>query len=61
MRVAYNEQMNELADLLGEMASLAGAAMEKATQSLLQADLVLAEQVISEHDKITELNDKYGI
>ncbi|MFY2787843.1 phosphate signaling complex protein PhoU [Rhodococcus sp. KRD162] len=56
MRVAYIEQMNELADLLGEMASLAGAAMEKATQSLLQADLVLAEQVISEHDKISELS-----
>ena len=39
MRVAYNEQMTELADMLGEMAGLAGAAMEQATQSLLQADL----------------------
>ncbi|RVW00734.1 phosphate signaling complex protein PhoU [Rhodococcus xishaensis] len=56
MRVAYNEQMTELADLLGEMAGLAGAAMEKATESLLQADLGLAEQVIGEHEKITELN-----
>ncbi|RVW06456.1 phosphate signaling complex protein PhoU [Rhodococcus spongiicola] len=56
MRVAYNEQMTELADLLGEMAGLAGAAMEKATQSLLQADLELAEQVIGEHEKITELS-----
>ena len=46
MRVAYNEQMTELADTLGEMAGLAGAAMERATQSLLQADLSLAEQVI---------------
>ena len=56
MRVAYNEQMTELADTLGEMAGLAGAAMERATQSLLQADLSLAEQVIGEHDKITELS-----
>lgn len=56
MRVAYNEQMTELADLLGEMAGLAGAAMEKATQSLLHADLGLAEQVIGEHEKITELS-----
>ena len=37
-------------------AGLAGAAMERATQSLLQADLSLAEQVIGEHDKITELS-----
>lgn len=56
MRVAYNEQMTELADILGEMAGLAGAAMEKATQALLQADLGLAEQVIGEHEKITELS-----
>ncbi|PTR28813.1 phosphate transport system protein [Rhodococcus sp. OK519] len=56
MRVAYNEQMTELADTLGEMAGLAGAAMEKATQALLHADLGLAEQVIGEHEKITELS-----
>lgn len=56
MRVAYNEQMTELADLLGEMAGLAGDAMEKATQSLLNADLGLAEQVIGEHEKITEMS-----
>jgi phosphate transport system protein len=55
MRVAYNEQMVELGDLLGEMAGLAGVAMERATQALLQADLSLAEQVIDEHDKITDL------
>lgn len=56
MRVAYNEQMTELADMLGEMAGLAGTAMEKATQSLLQADLTLAEEVISDHDQITDLS-----
>ncbi|MEE2032122.1 phosphate signaling complex protein PhoU [Rhodococcus chondri] len=55
MRVAYNEQMVELGDLLGEMAGLAGLAMERATQALLQADLAVAEQVIEDHDKITDL------
>ncbi|MFD6857284.1 phosphate signaling complex protein PhoU [Rhodococcus sp. NPDC060090] len=55
MRVAYNEQMDELTGLLGEMAGLAGTAMERATQALLQADLPLAEMVIEEHDRITEL------
>ncbi|MBF6438425.1 phosphate signaling complex protein PhoU [Nocardia cyriacigeorgica] len=55
MRVIYNEQMAGLAQLLGEMAGLAGSAMDRATQSLLQADLSLAEEVISEHDRIAEM------
>ncbi|WP_433757461.1 phosphate signaling complex protein PhoU [Nocardia sp. CA-135398] len=55
MRVIYNEQMADLAHLLGEMAGLAGSAMERATQSLLQADLTLAESVISEGDRIAEM------
>jgi phosphate transport system protein len=55
MRVIYNEQMAELAHLLGEMAGVAGSAMERATQALLQADLALAEQVIGESDRIAEL------
>ncbi|MET8653005.1 MULTISPECIES: phosphate signaling complex protein PhoU [Nocardia] len=55
MRVIYNEQMADLAHLLGEMAGLAGTAMDRATQSLLQADLALAESVISEDDRIAEL------
>lgn len=53
MRVIYNEQMADLANILGEMAGLAGQAMEQATQSLLQADLALAEQVIGEQDRIS--------
>ncbi|MFB7721259.1 MULTISPECIES: phosphate signaling complex protein PhoU [unclassified Nocardia] len=55
MRVIYNEQMAELADLLGGMAGLAGSAMERATNSLLNADLELAEQVITEYDRIAEM------
>jgi phosphate transport system protein len=53
MRTAYHEQLAALADQLGEMCGLAGVAMERATQALLQADLVLAEQVITDHEQIT--------
>ncbi len=56
MRTAYHEQLAELSEQLGEMCGLAGAAMEHATQALLQADLVLAEQVISDHQKIAQLS-----
>lgn len=55
MRVIYNEQMADLAHLLGEMAGIAGSAMDRATQALLQADLPLAEQVIGEGDRIAEM------
>ena len=53
MRTAYQEQLSSLTVQLGEMCGLAGVAMERATQSLLQADLALAEQVISDHDRIS--------
>lgn len=55
MRIVYTEQMAELGDLLGGMAGLAGLAMERATQSLLSADLELAEQVITKYDRIAEM------
>jgi phosphate transport system protein len=56
MRTAYHEQLSELSEQLGEMCGLAGVAMEHATQALLQADLVLAEQVITDHEKIAEMS-----
>ncbi|CAM3321888.1 phosphate signaling complex protein PhoU [Mycobacterium frederiksbergense] len=56
MRTAYQEQLSSLTVQLGEMCGLAGVAMERATQSLLQADLALAEQVISDHDRISEIS-----
>ena len=52
MRTAYHEQLDALNNQLAEMCRLAGIAMERATQALLQADLVLAEQVIGDHEKI---------
>jgi phosphate transport system protein len=56
MRTAYHEQLDHLTAQLGEMCGLAGDAMERATQALLQADLALAEQVISDSDQIAQLS-----
>lgn len=56
MRTAYHEQLAALTEQLGEMCGLAGVAMERATQALLQADLVLAEQVITDHDQISAMS-----
>ena len=56
MRTAYHEQLDQLTEQLGDMCGLAGAAMERATQALLQADLVLAEQVISDHEQIIAMS-----
>jgi phosphate transport system protein len=58
MRTAYHEQLDALTDQLGDMCGLAGAAMERATQALLQADLVLAEQVITDHEQIAAMSAK---
>jgi phosphate transport system protein len=58
MRTAYHEQLDSLNDLLGDICGLSGLAMERATQALLQADLVLAEQVITDHDQIKTLSHR---
>jgi phosphate transport system protein len=52
MRTAYQEQLATLCARLAEMCGLAADAMEHASRALLQADLELAEQVISDHDDI---------
>jgi phosphate transport system protein len=58
MRTQYHEQLESLTDQLGAMCELVGTAMERATQALLQADLVLAEQVITDHDQISALSTR---
>ena len=58
MRTVYHEKLSELADQLGTLCGLAGAAMERATRALLQADLASAEQVISDHDQIKALGTR---
>jgi phosphate transport system protein len=52
MRTAYHEQLLAHIGQLGEMCALASVAMERATQALLRADLILAEQVITDHEHI---------
>jgi phosphate transport system protein len=55
MRTAFHEQLDALASLLGEMCGSAGTAMERATDALLQADLLRAEQVITDHERLVEM------
>jgi phosphate transport system protein len=56
MRTAYNEQLSALCAEIGEMCGLAAAAMDKATHALLQADLSVAEQVITDHERIAVMS-----
>ncbi|WP_019202251.1 phosphate signaling complex protein PhoU [Tsukamurella sp. 1534] len=56
MRTAYIQQMAAFNDILGTICDKSGIAMEKATNALLQADLALAEEVITEHDEIVRLS-----
>lgn len=56
MRTAYQEQLEALTAVLGEMCDLAGVAMARATQALLQADLTIAEEVISDSERMTQLS-----
>jgi phosphate transport system protein len=56
MRNAYNEQLSALCTEVGEMCGLAATAMEHATHALLQADLPVAEQVITNHEQIAAMS-----
>ena len=58
MRENYRDQLQHNTDDLSEMSRLVEAAMSKATKSLLDASLELADQVISEDDVIDELGNK---
>ena len=54
MRNAFHQQLDDLIVGIADMCGSAGQAMESATQALLQADLVLAEQVITDHELILQ-------
>jgi phosphate transport system protein len=54
MREAYQVELGQLAEELAHMCSMSATAMELATQSLLEADLGLAEQVIGDDAKIDD-------
>ncbi len=55
MRDAYQEQLEGLADGLADMCDQVAEAMAKATRSLLEADLQLAEEVITSDIRIDDL------
>jgi phosphate transport system protein len=55
MRDVYQEQLDQLAEVLASMCGQVADAMEKATRSLLEADLQLAEQVISDDVQVDEI------
>ncbi|SPM28593.1 phosphate signaling complex protein PhoU [Mycobacterium terramassiliense] len=55
MRTAYHGQLDHLAAQLGEMCGLAGIAMKRATQALLEADNAAAQQVIGDHDRLAAM------
>ncbi|MFC9636138.1 phosphate signaling complex protein PhoU [Streptomyces mirabilis] len=55
MREAYHEELDSISDGLVEMANLVGSAIGLATTALLDADLKLAESVISADEKVDVL------
>ena len=54
MREAYHVELEQLADNLAKMSLQVADAMERATQALLEVDLSLAEQVISDDAKVDD-------
>jgi len=55
MRDAYQEQLDQLAEVLASMCATVAEAMQKATRALLEVDLQLAEQVISEDVHVDDI------
>ncbi|MFC5667996.1 phosphate signaling complex protein PhoU [Kitasatospora misakiensis] len=56
MRDAYHEELDSIGDSLVEMARLVGSALGRATTALLDADLALAESVITADEKVNDLH-----
>ena len=57
MRDAYHEELAALTEALVEMTRLVGSAISRASTSLLDADLSLAESVIHADDAVDALRD----
>ncbi len=58
MRTAYLAQLAELTTQLGEMCGLAGEAMKRATQALLEADIDAADEVIAAHERMVAMRTR---
>jgi len=56
VRTTYHEQLAALREQLGDMCGKAGAAMQKATEALLLADLERAEQVIADQGELAQMS-----
>ncbi|MBV9318941.1 MAG: phosphate signaling complex protein PhoU [Mycobacterium sp.] len=52
MRTAFHDQLNALTQSIADMCDLAGTAMERATRALLDADIIAAEAVITNHEDL---------
>ena len=55
MRDAYHDELESLTDSLVEMTRLVGGAIGRSTQALIDADVSLADQVISQDEAVDEL------
>ncbi len=55
MRDSYHEELDAISESLVEMANMVGSAMSRATTALLDADLTLAEMVISNDAAVDEM------
>ncbi|MEU6260157.1 phosphate signaling complex protein PhoU [Streptomyces sp. NPDC047043] len=55
MREAYHKDLEAISEALVDMAALVGSAMGRATSALLDADLPLAESVISIEERVEEM------
>ena len=56
MRDAFHDDLDAISLSLVEMSQLANTAMVRATKAILEADLALAEEVISEDERIDNLH-----
>jgi len=58
MRTVFHERLSELACQVGQMCGRAGLAMQQATQALLEADIRVAEPVLTDHEQLMALRAK---
>ena len=58
MRTVYHQQLADLIDQLAQMCGLAGEAMQRATEALLEANCDAAERVIGDHDRIVAMRER---
>jgi phosphate transport system protein len=58
MRETFHDELNQIGESLVEMSGLVGTAIGEATTALLEADLTLAERVISNDERVDKVRDE---